>query len=71
MQRLKKCYFELYVTNQRFVYYTSPQSIIITISNLLAQQRWGLLFNFDWFVLQIECPHVLTLNEHWGSGNFM
>ena len=32
------------------VYYTSPQSSIITFSYSLALQLWGLLFNFDWLI---------------------
>ena len=32
------------------VYYTSPQSFILTISYLLAYQVWGLLMNFDCLV---------------------
>ena len=32
----------------RAVYYTSPQSLLITFSFSLAQQIWGLLLNFDW-----------------------
>ena len=30
------------------VYYTSPQTSMITLSYSLAQQLWGLLLNFDW-----------------------
>ena len=29
------------------VYFTSPQSFLITFSYSLAQQLWGLLLNFD------------------------
>ena len=36
------------------VYYTSPQSFIITFSYLLAQQLWGLLLNYD----LVECPNI-------------
>ena len=34
-----------------FVYYTSPQCLIITFANLLSQQLWGLLLNFYLLVL--------------------
>ena len=44
------------------VYYTSPQSLIISFSYSLAQQRWGLLLNFDWLPLYVQCPNVLTTN---------
>ena len=30
------------------VYYTSPQSFLITFSYSIAQQLWGLLLNFFW-----------------------
>ena len=44
------------------VYYTSPQSFILTFSYRLAQQIWGLLMNFDWLVHKAECPNVSTTN---------
>ena len=34
----------------RAVYFASPQSLIITFSLSLAEQPWGLLLNFDWFI---------------------
>ena len=42
------------------VYYTSPQSFMITFSYRLAQQLWGLLLNLDMFVCSVECPNVST-----------
>ena len=42
------------------VYYSSPQSLIITFSSLLAQQLWGLLLKLDWLVHYIECSNVPT-----------
>ncbi len=30
------------------IYYTRPQSNILTFTYSLAQQLWGLLLNFDW-----------------------
>ena len=46
------------------VYYTSPQSLIITFSYSLAKQPWGFLLNFDWSVHLDECPNVSTTNNN-------
>ena len=52
------------------VYYTSPQSFIITFSYSLAYQPWGLLCNFEWMVLLVECPKVSTTNCNLQKGSF-
>ena len=44
------------------VYYTSTQSLIITFSNSLALQPWGLWLNFDWLVGLVKCSKVSTTN---------
>ena len=44
------------------VYYNSPLSHMITFSNSLAQQPWGLLLNFDWLVYLAKCPNDSTPN---------
>ena len=44
------------------VYYTGPQSLIITFSYSLAEQPLGLLLNFDWLVHLVEYPNVSTTN---------
>ena len=44
------------------VYYTSPQTFILLFSYSLAQQIWGLLLNFDWFV---DWPLVVIYR--WGN----
>ena len=50
------------------VYYTSPQSLIITFSYSLIS--WGFLLNFDWLVHLVECPNVSTTNRNLKTGLF-
>ena len=45
------------------IFYTSPQSFIITFSFSLAEQLWGLLLNFDWLFQ----PLIVTYR----MGNFV
>ena len=47
-------------------YYTSPQSFIVMLSYLLAQQLLGLLLN--WLVHLTECTNVLTTNCNLQNG---
>ena len=44
------------------VYYTSPQSFILTFSYSLPLQNLGLLLHFDWLIHQGLCPNVSTTN---------
>ena len=43
----------------RAVYYTSPQSFIITLISWLNNFN---LLNFDWLVQLVKCPYVSTTN---------
>ena len=36
----------------------------------MAEQLWGLLLNFDWFVHKVECPNVSTINCNLENGWF-
>ena len=47
MHRIRKLHSSQGGRGHWTVYYTSPQSIIITFSYSLALQHWGLLLNFD------------------------
>ena len=60
--RGKGIYNSLGYRGQWAVYYTGPQSFMITFSYSLALQLWGLLLKFDWLVHQVECPNVSTTN---------
>ena len=42
------------VSRKKTVYYTSPQSFVITFCYSLAQQLWWVLLNFDWLANYIE-----------------
>ena len=50
---------------------TSPQSLILTFSYLLAYQPWGLLLNFDWLVHLVDCPNVTTTICNLQKKNFV
>ena len=50
------------------VNYTNPQSFKISFSYSLAQQLWGFLLNFDWFVHWNKCPNIEPLIV---KGNFL
>ena len=56
------CSINLRKRGYQAVYSTSPQSLIISFSYSLAQQPWGLLFDFDWLGHLVECPNVSTTN---------
>ena len=48
------------------VYYTSPESFIISYCFSSVKQLWGLLLNFDWLVQTFE-PLIVI----YGRGNFV
>ena len=53
------------------VYFTSPQSFIVTFSFSLAKQLWGFLLNFDWLVFEVECPNFQPVIVIYRRSNFV
>ncbi len=58
------------------VYYTSPQSFILTFCHSVDQQLQGIQMNFDWLIYLVKCSNVSSNNcdqqkrefvyHHWG-----
>ena len=59
-QRVINQQFKQGVREHWAVYYTSPKSLIIMFSYLLALQLWGLLLNLIGWLSKHECPDVST-----------